>query len=85
MKDKMILIINIPDKKIREDIEVPSDITALELITALNQIYSLKMDPDRLFSYYLKADNPKTLLRGNRTLQAYGLHDGSEIWPWNNN
>ena len=36
-----------------------------------------------IFQYYLKADNPKALLRGNKTLKDYGVRNGTEIRSWN--
>ncbi len=82
MKNKARIIINIPGEGIREELEVPLDITANDLILALNQIYSLDMDTDNCFQYYLKADNPKALLRGNKILQDYGIRCGTEIYTW---
>lgn len=83
MKENVRIIVNVPEKGVREELELPVNITANELITALNQIYSLSMDAENIFQYYLKADNPKALLRGNKTLQEYGIRNGTEICIWN--
>lgn len=83
MKDKVIITVNIPQCGVRQDLEVPADITANELITALSKIYSLGMNPEYIFNYYLKADNPKALLRGDKTLQELGVRSGTEVWTWN--
>ena len=81
MKDKVLLLIYIHSKNITgQDLEVPVDLTANELILALNQIYDLGMKPEYVFNYYLKANNPKVLLRGERTLQEFGVRNGTEIW-----
>lgn len=83
MKDKIRIIANIPDRAVREELEVPDNITANELIMAFDRMYGLGMDEDNIFQYYLKADNPKALLRGNKTLKDYGVRNGTEIRPWN--
>lgn len=83
MKEKAVVRMNVPDKKQKEWLEIPLDITANDLILALGQIYSLRVEEDLLYSYYVKCDNPKALLRGGRTLKSYGLRDGSELWIWN--
>ena len=83
MKENVRIIVSVPEIGVREELELPVNITANELITALNQIYSLSMDSENIFQYYLKADNPKALLRGNKTLQEYGIRNGTEICIWN--
>lgn len=83
MKDKIRIIANIPDRAVREELEVPDSITANELIMAFARMYGLGMDEDNIFQYYLKADNPKALLRGNKTLKDYGVRNGTEIRSWN--
>lgn len=82
MKDKIVVEVYIPQKSIHEDIEIPVNISANELIVALHSIYDLKINESNIFKYYLKTDNPKRLLRGNKTMQQYGLHDGTVIWAW---
>ena len=83
MKDKIRIIANIPDRAVREELEVPDNITANELIMAFDRMYGLGMDEDNIFQYYLKADNPKALLRGNKTLKDYAVRNGTEIRSWN--
>lgn len=83
MKDKICIIANIPEQAVREELEVPDNITANELIMAFDRMYGLGMDEDNIFQYYLKADNPKALLRGNKTLKDYGVRNGTEIRSWN--
>ena len=83
MRDKIVIVMNVPSRKIREDIEIPVDITVNELIRSVIQIYGLGMDQDNIFNYYLKADNPKALLKGDTTIAEYGLRNGTEIWTWN--
>lgn len=61
------------------DLEIPLDITAEELIRALNTAYGLGIGPDQLSKSYLKAENPIALVRGDKTLEALGIHEGTTI------
>ena len=61
------------------DLEVPLDISAHELIMALDQVFSLGMDPMDMRSCYLKAKYPLALLRGSRTLEDFGIRNASII------
>ena len=60
------------------DLEVPLDLTANELCSVLFEKYLPKRYGD-MRSYYLKAERPIALLRGERTLREYGIRDGSAI------
>ncbi len=40
------------------DLEIPLEITANDLVLALNEAYGLGMDTDDIFSCYLVAENP---------------------------
>lgn len=80
MKDKIVLVVIFLERNISEELEVPVDISADELILALNQIYELNLNPERVFSYYLKADNPKVLLQGQRKLKEFGVRNGTILY-----
>jgi hypothetical protein len=67
----------VKDGKAR-DLEVPLDISASELCSALFQKYLPEQFGD-MQRYYLKAERPVALLRGERTLREYGMRDGSVI------
>lgn len=78
MAGSAIISVNLLNVKKQYDLEVPLDISANELCAALFQRYL----PDRqgdVQQYYLKAERPIVLLRGERTLREYGLRDGSVI------
>ena len=83
MSEEIVITVNIPQMGLREDLEVPGEITAIDLIEALANIYGLKIDRGRIYDYYLKMDHPKALLRGNQTLAESGMREGSEVWLWN--
>lgn len=78
--DKTI-VVHFLDKaaKLDTDLEIPADITAKELLTALNQGFGLGIREEDLMSCYVKSENPIALLRGTKTLREYGLRNGSEI------
>lgn len=78
-KDTAIIIFKILKRNFTTDIEVPLNISANELVTALNDAYDLNIDTTDIKNCYLKAENPIALLRGNKTLAEYGLRNGSLI------
>ena len=61
------------------DIDVPLDISANELIIALNEAFKMEMNTADLSKCHLKAENPIALLRGNKLLRDYGLRNGTII------
>ena len=66
-------------KKIDVDLEVPLDISANELVTAINSAYDLGIDTDDMKVCYLKSEEPIVLLKGSRTLREFGVRTGSII------
>jgi len=85
MKDRIVIVIIDRKLGLYDDLEVPVDLTANDLIMALQNMYSIEKKMDTPFDYYLKSNFPKALLKGEKTLAEYGLHDGSEIYLWNRN
>ena len=79
MDETAIIIFIISKKNISVDLEVPLDITANDLVIALNKAYELEIDTDNILNCYLKSENPIALLRGNKTLQEFGVRNGSII------
>ncbi|MBQ8904268.1 MAG: hypothetical protein IJY73_08300 [Oscillospiraceae bacterium] len=69
-------------KKTQEcfDIEVPLNITANELIYGLNVGLKLGLDLRDAENCYLCTENPIALLKGNKSLENFGLHDGTKIF-----
>lgn len=68
------------EKAICVDLEIPLDITANELVFALNKAYELGIDTTNIKNCYLKAEKPIALLKGNKTLEEYGIRNGSIIY-----
>lgn len=79
MKEK--IIVQFERQKTGEllDLEIPLNITANELLYALNTGLRLEIDLGNVAENYLISENPVTLLRGDTLLQSFGLHDGSKI------
>ena len=78
-EEKAIITLNIVKRGMSVDLEVPLSITANELVFALNTAYELNIDITDMKNCYLKAEKPIILLRGNKTLDEFGLRNGSVI------
>ena len=78
-KETAIIIFNIVKRKFTTDLEIPLDISANELVVALNAAYELNINTSDIKNCYLKAENPIALLRGDKTLAEFGLRNGSII------
>ena len=78
-KDLAIITLNITRRDFTVDLEVPLDISANDLVNALNSAYDLDIDTSDIKNCYLKAENPIALIKGNKTLAEFGLRNGSVI------
>lgn len=78
-KETAIIILNIKKRNFTVDLEVPLDISANDLVNALNSAYELGIDTSDIKNCYLKAENPIALLKGNKTLAEFGLRNASVI------
>ena len=78
-KETAIIILNIIKRNFTVDLEVPLDISANDLVNALNSAYDLGIDTSNIKNCYLKAENPIALIKGNKTLAEFGLRNGSVI------
>ncbi len=74
-----IIVFEIEKRQEKHDIEVPLDITANELVHALNVAYELEIDEEDITQVFLKAENPIALLKGNKTLDELGIHHATHI------
>lgn len=77
--EKAIITLNIVNRNFTVDLEIPLSITANELVIALNSAYELNIDTSDMKNCYLKAEKPIILLRGNKTLEEFGVRDGTVI------
>jgi|BioPla2DNA2_1021312.scaffolds.fasta_scaffold05861_2 uncharacterized ubiquitin-like protein YukD len=79
-RETVTAVFNMTKRKIVKDIEIPLYITANELVVALNEAYDLKIDTSNVKNCYLKAEKPIALLRGNKTLEEFGVRNGTVIY-----
>lgn len=79
MNNKAIIIFNITKRNFSVDLEIPLDISANELVIALNSAYDLGIDTSDVKNCYLKAENPIALLKGNKLLSDYGIRNATVI------
>ena len=79
MENTIIMSLYLHKRQEIPDIEVPLNITANELLTALNQGYHLGIDVEDIRQCYLKTENPIALLKGNKTIEEYQLRNGTII------
>lgn len=78
-REKIIIILKIHRRNEEYDVEIPTDISANELMIGLNEAFHLGMNTTDTSRNCLKAENPIALLRGNKLVREYGLHTGSII------
>ena len=78
-KETAVIIFNIIQREFSADLEVHLEITANELVLALNTAYGLGIDTTDIKNCYLKSENPIALLRGNKTLKEFGIRNGSIV------
>lgn len=78
-KNTAVIIFRNYKANISVDLEIPLDISANELVIALNAAYDLEIDVTDIKNCHMKAENPIALLRGNKTLAEYGIRNGSVI------
>ena len=74
-----IIIFEITGRNLTADLEVPLFISAHELVLALNEAYDLGIDISDMRNCFLKARNPMALLKGSKSLQEFGIRNGSIV------
>lgn len=79
MDNKAIVIFKMHKRNAEVDLEIPLDISANDLVNALNSAYELGIDTNNVKNCYLKAENPIALLKGNRQLSEFGVRNGTVI------
>lgn len=79
MKERAFIVFRAPEKNIEADLDIPLNISANELVIALNTAYELGIDVSDVTNCYLKAENPVVLLKGNKSLADFGVRNGTKI------
>ncbi len=78
-QNKAVVIFRIHKRNFETDLEVPLDISANDLVLALNTAYDLGIDTSNIQNCYLKAERPIVLLKGNKRLADFGVRNGTVI------
>lgn len=79
-REKAIIIFNNIKRQQSIDLEIPLNISANDLVLALNSAYDLGIDISNIKNCYLKAERPIALLKGNKTLEEFGVRNGTIIY-----
>lgn len=79
MKDRIVVMFNILSEGKTYDLNIPLNITANELVTALVHAYKLDVDISDINQCYLNSENPIALIKGNKKLSEFGLRNGTII------
>ena len=79
MDNRAVVILKIFKRNFQVDLEIPLNITANDLVVALNDAYELGIDVLDIKQCYLKCENPIALLKGKKTLREYGVRNGTVI------
>lgn len=79
MNNRAVIIFKNHRKNTELDLDIPLDISANDLVFALNSAYNLEIDVTDVTNCYLKAENPIVLLKGNKTLEEFGVRNGTVI------
>lgn len=80
MENRAIVVFNIPKRRFSVDLDIPLDISANDLVNALNAAYDLGIDTTDIKNCYLKAERPISLMKGNKELSDFGVRNGTEIY-----
>ncbi len=78
ISNRVTITVNLNNIGESHDLEIPLDISASELCTALFEMYLPESLGD-VQNYFLKMERPIALIRGDRTLRDYGVRNGSVI------
>ena len=79
MKQKVIVQFLNEINGMQMDLEIPVDITANELIMALDYSFHLGIDFNNETECHMVSENPTVLLIGEQTIEEAGINDGSVI------
>ena len=78
-QNKAVIIFKILKRKFETDLEIPLDISANDLVFALNTAFDLGIDTSNIQNCYLKAERPIVLLKGNKSLSEFCVRNGTVI------
>ena len=81
MKDTAVVVVRrkLEGRIMDTDVEVPLNISANELVNALNSAYNLGIHTEDYRNCYLRCERPIVLLRGERSPRSFGVRNGTLI------
>lgn len=79
MENSAIVIFKILKRNFETDLEIPLNISANDLVNALNKAYDLGIDIADVSNCYLKSEKPIAFLKGNKSLKEFGVRNGTVI------
>lgn len=79
MEKKVVITIQLFERKEEYDIEVPLDISVEDFIDALSEAYDLSAKFALPENRFLRADSPIAFLKGEHLLYEYGIRNGTVI------
>lgn len=77
--NRAVVTLNLVRRGETHDIDVPLDINAAELLEALNDAYHLGLRISDSSDCFVKTENPIALVHGRKTLDDFGIMNGSII------
>ncbi len=80
MSENIIVLFKNGRDRTEIDLEIPGNLTANEFIYGLNESFHLGINMNKFSQCYLRADYPKALIRGEKTLDELGIRDGTIIY-----
>ena len=80
MDNKAVVDFKIMKRKKEYDLEIPLDISANDLVAALNTAFDLGIDTGDIKNCYFQAERPIALLKGNKSLAEFGVRNGTIIY-----
>lgn len=80
MDNKAVVVFKIMKRKKEYDLEIPLDISANDLVAALNTAFNLGIDTGDIKNCYFQAERPIALLKGNKSLAEFGVRNGTIIY-----
>lgn len=80
MDNKAVIVFKIMKRKKEYDLEIPLDISANDLVAALNTAFDLGIDTGDIKNCYFQAERPIALLKGNKSLAEFGVRNGTIIY-----
>lgn len=80
MDNKAVVVFKIMKRKKGYDLEIPLDISANDLVAALNTAFDLGIDTGDIKNCYFQAERPIALLKGNKSLAEFGVRNGTIIY-----